>query len=222
MAVQQKLIITIDGPSGAGKSTVARMLAKALGYAYIDTGAMYRGIAYTFLDRGKSEEEMAAFLETLSISFEFKGQTRVCVEGEDISEKIREPGTALAASRLSQNPLVRAYLTEKQREIGKEGGVVVEGRDAGSVVFPNADRKFYLDASPEERASRRHRELLSKGMDSDVATVKNEMEKRDRDDSQRSIAPLVIPSGSIVVDTTGTDAKGAVEKLLRIISGAGA
>lgn len=216
----KRFIITIDGPSGAGKSTIARMLSKALGYTYIDTGAMYRGIAYAFKSR-KRGTEIDEFLERLSIRFNFNEGTRVFLEDRDISDEIRTPEVTSLASSLSQKSPVRQYLTRIQREIGKDGGVVLEGRDTGSVVFPDADIKFYLDADPEERARRRHLEFRSKGIDTGLTEVKKDMSQRDKNDSERSIAPLVIPEGAIYVDTTGIDIQGVIGVLLKHIEGKG-
>jgi len=229
--VPKNLIITIDGPSGAGKSTVARMVARTLAYKYIDTGAMYRGVACAFIrqKRGcggcRSEidetgdlpghEEMAALLDNLILNFDFGEETKVFLNGQDISREIREPAVSLLASKLSQSELVRNRLSRMQREEGKNGGVVLEGRDTGSVVFPDAHVKFYLDASPEARATRRHLELSAKGYAPDLSTVKEEMMRRDKNDSERSLAPLVIPEGAICIDTTGLDAEGVVDVLLK-------
>lgn len=210
----KKLIITIDGPSGAGKSTLARMLSRALGYAYIDTGAMYRGIAYAFGHR-KQETEIEEFLKHLDIRFNLIDHTRVFFEDRDISDEIRTPEVALIASSLSQKGPVRQYLMKVQREIGKDGGIVMEGRDTGSVIFPDADIKFYLDADPEERAHRRHLEFMSKGIDTGLTEVKKDMLQRDKNDSERSIAPLVIPKGAVYVDTTGIDIRGVFDILLK-------
>lgn len=210
----KRLIITIDGPSGAGKSTLARLLSKALGYAYIDTGAMYRGIAYAFGNRSAGEG-IEEFLEHLDIRFEFTGDTKVFLAGRDISSEIRTPEISSRASILSQKSPVRQHLTKIQRGIGKEGGIVLEGRDTGSVVFPDADIKFYLDADPGERAQRRHLEFKSKGMDPGLTEVKNDMLQRDKNDSERSIAPLIIPEGAVIVDTTGVDIQGVLAILLR-------
>jgi len=218
------LIITIDGPSGAGKSTVAKMIARKLSYTYIDTGAMYRGVAYAFLKRqkefgvrssefGENPETMAEFLKVLSLRFEFGVETRVYMDGEDISKEIREPAISMLASKLSQNRTVREYLYEMQRDQGKAGGIVLEGRDTGSVVFPNAHMKFYLDANPEERAKRRHAELSSKGTTVDMRSVKEDMERRDKNDTERDLAPLIVPEGALYVDTSGLDAEGVVKVL---------
>ncbi len=193
--------MTIDGPGGAGKSTVARRLADSLDYRYLDTGAMYRGIAYAY--ETEEARDLAQFLSGLHLSFVFDKVTRVFLDGEDISDRIRTPEISLLASALSQDGLVRNYLTEKQREIGRIGDIVVEGRDTGSVVFPEAEVKFYLDADITERARRRFLEMTERGSDPDLERVREEIEKRDRDDSLRSLAPLTKPGGAIVIDTTG-------------------
>lgn len=218
MTVQKDKIITIDGPSGAGKSTIAKLLATTSGFTYIDSGAIYRGIAYAFTTR-KNQEAIEEVLEDLPLSFEFGEDTRVVLAGRDISEEIRRPEISLVASSLSQIAAVRNYANAIQRELAKKGNVVLEGRDTGSVVFPDADIKFYLDARPEERAGRRYNELATKGSGAELATVKEEMEKRDRNDSERALAPLVIPAGAIVVDTTGTDAQGVLQIILAHIEG---
>ncbi|MCK9227968.1 MAG: (d)CMP kinase [Syntrophorhabdaceae bacterium] len=213
MTLRKHKIITIDGPSGAGKSTIAKLLAVSAGYTYIDSGAIYRGIAYAYNTRkdGGSIEE---FLHDLPLTFEFGKHTRVRFSGKDISEEIREPDISLLASSLSQHQPVREYANAVQRRLAADKNVVLEGRDTGSVVFPDADIKFYLDARSDERAHRRHSELTSKGSKPPLTTVKQEMEKRDADDSTRAIAPLVVPDGAIVVDTTGTDIEGVLNIIL--------
>ncbi|HOL06009.1 MAG TPA: (d)CMP kinase [Syntrophorhabdaceae bacterium] len=218
--MKKGLIITIDGPSGAGKSTIARLMAKRLGYMYIDTGAMYRGVACAAARHnitGIDEGALEMFLGGLDLVFDFRDRTVVILDGEDISEDIRMPEISMLASRLSQNKKVRDFLTKKQREIGKDGGVILEGRDTGSVVFPDADIKFYLDAKHHERAKRRFLELSEKGVASDMERVKEEMEIRDREDSKRDIAPLTIPQGAIYIDTTGLDIDGVLEKIMGYI-----
>lgn len=206
-------IITIDGPSGAGKSTIARLLASTAGYTYIDSGAIYRGIAYAYKMR-KNEETIEELLQMLSLSFEFGGDTRVTLAGRDISAEIRQPDISLLASSLSQKQVVRDYANAIQRKLAGQGKVVLEGRDTGSVVFPDADIKFYLDARPDERANRRYNELVSRDPGHALSAVREDMEKRDRNDSERAIAPLVVPSDAIVLDTTGTDVQGVLRMVL--------
>lgn len=205
-------IITIDGPSGAGKSTIAKLLASAAGYIYIDSGAIYRGIAYAYKLR-KDSERVEDLLPDLSLTFEFGENTRVRLSGRDISEEIREPDISLLASSLSQEQPVREYANSIQRRIAEGRNAVLEGRDTGSVVFPDADIKFYLDARPEERANRRYAELAAKGSQLEPSAVEEQMKRRDTDDSTRAIAPLVVPHGAIIVDTTGTD----IEEVLKMI-----
>ena len=234
--IPNNLIITIDGPSGAGKSTVAKMIARKLNYTYIDTGAMYRGVAYAYArtypevrgqrsevseERVQKAEDLKKLLANLDLKFEFGEETRVFLNGEDISREIRKPEIAMLASTLSQNALVREYLYILQRAHGKNGGIVLEGRDTGSVVFPRAHVKFYLDAKPEERARRRHLELAEKGAEVDMESVKTEMEKRDKNDAERELAPLIVPEGAIRVDTSGLDADGVVKFLYDHISHVG-
>ncbi len=210
--MRKRLVITIDGPSGAGKSTMAKLLASVLGYSYLDTGAMYRAVAYAYA-RGPAPSEIEPFLQDLVLHFVFGDQTQVFLDGVDISPHIRTPEISLLASRLSQDPRVRAYLTKMQREMGKDGGVVLEGRDTGSVVFPDAEVKFFLDADVNERARRRYAELAAGSAGGDLDKVKEEMQKRDRDDSERDIAPLCRPEGAVYVDTTGLGIQGVVQIL---------
>jgi CMP/dCMP kinase len=214
--MRKGLIITIDGPSGAGKSTMAKLTARALGYRYMDTGAMYRGVAYAFLHR-RTAEPLDVFLKGLSLRFDFGEDAKVFLDGVDISREIREPGVSSLASDLSQRAEVRQYLTKMQRAIGSEGGVVLEGRDTGSVVFPDADIKFYLDADITERAERRKKELDGRGVSQDVTVVRDEMARRDENDSSRDIAPLTVPEGAIRIDTTGTGIEVVLSAILRSI-----
>ncbi len=210
--MRPRLVITIDGPSGAGKSTMAKLLASTLGYSYMDTGAMYRAVAYAYL-RENEKPDLESFLEGLDLRFVFGIATQVFLDGEDISAKIREPHISMRASTLSQDPRVRRYLTEIQRKMGKDGGIVLEGRDTGSVVFPDAEVKFFLDADSSERARRRHLELSARGAGEDLQTIRAEMQKRDQDDSERQIAPLTQPEGAHYVDTTGL----GIEDVVRIL-----
>ena len=208
------------------------MIAHTLHYTYIDTGAMYRGVAFAYMrkdseERGRRSEvsevqtqkldKLEELLNSLNLRFEFGEETKVFLDGGDISKEIREPAISLLASKLSQNNVVREYLYAMQRAQGQNGGIVLEGRDTGSVVFPNAHVKFYLDANPEERAKRRHTELSSKGTSVDIASVKEDMVKRDKNDSERDLAPLVIPEGAIYVDTSGLDVEGVVKVLFEHI-----
>ncbi len=213
MTLRKNKIITIDGPSGAGKSTIAKLLASTAGYTYIDSGAIYRGIAYAYKTRkdGGSVEEL---LRDLPLTFEFGKDTRVSLFGRDISGEIRKPDISLLASSLSQEKPVREYANAVQRSLATGRNAVLEGRDTGSVVFPDADIKIYLDARPHERAHRRYSELASKGSGPGLDIVKQEMEKRDADDSTRALAPLVIPDEAIIVDTTGTDIEGVLKIIL--------
>jgi CMP/dCMP kinase len=214
------LIVTIDGPSGAGKSTVAKMLARALRYTYIDTGAMYRGVAYAYVKAGKPED-LSGFLKDLPLTFDFSDGTKVYLGKEDISGAIREPAISLLASGLSRKKEVREHLWRIQRRMGRDGGIVLEGRDTGSVVFPEARPKFYIDANPGERAKRRHLELSLKGEKPDLVTVENEMHERDRNDSERELAPLVMPQGAIRIDTTGIGPEQVVDIMMKHIQGHG-
>jgi cytidylate kinase len=217
LRLRERLIITIDGPSGAGKSTVAKKVADRLGYAYLDTGAMYRAVAYAYAS--SDQQGIVHFLKTLKLTFSFDHQVKVFLYGEEISSRIRSSEISLAASRLSQDPDVRTYCTNLQRTLGEDGGVVVEGRDTGSVVFPHADRKFYLDADMTERARRRHVEVTSSkaGQDESFEKVQAEMEKRDHDDSARALAPLVRPEGAFYIDTTNKSIDEVVELLIEAI-----
>ncbi len=214
--MRKRPVITVDGPSGAGKSTVAKALASALGYEYMDTGAMYRAVAYAY-SREKEKPDLEPFLQGLALRFIFGKGTRVFLNEEDISQKIRTPEISMLASALSQDDRVRKYLTAMQRELGKDGGFVLEGRDTGSVVFPDAEVKFYLDADVEVRARRRHLELGG-GLTGSAAgdaleEVRREIEKRDKDDSERELAPLMRPQGAHYVDTTLLDIKSVLEIL---------
>ena len=218
--MRKRPVITVDGPSGAGKSTVAKALASALGYEYMDTGAMYRAVAYAY-SREQEKPDLGAFLQMLALRFVFGKPIQVFLNGEDISQKIRTQEISMLASTLSQDPRVRSYLTAMQRELGKDGGFVLEGRDTGSVVFPDAEVKFYLDADVDVRARRRHLELGGGPPDGAAGDalekVKIEIEKRDKDDSERELAPLTRPRGAHYVDTTRLDIEGMTELLKRYV-----
>jgi cytidylate kinase len=200
------LVIAIDGPSGAGKSTVARLLAGRLGYIYIDTGAMYRSIGWKARRDSVDPANEAALSELCSRTEvtikQDNSDLRFFVDTVDVTGLIRTPEMGMMASAVSKSPAVRARLLTLQRELGRHGGVVMDGRDIGTVVFPDADVKFYLDASAEERGKRRYRELKAKGMDVDVETITREIEVRDRQDSQRDLAPLKRADDAILIDSS--------------------
>lgn len=205
--------MTIDGPAGAGKSTVARRLAKRLGYRYLETGAMYRALAWAFREMGVQSEDdptLPVLAESVIVDLEVNGRVRV--NGRDVTDQIRQPGMDQWSSRLSGVPAVRAVLTKLQRSMAQAGGVVLEGRDTGSVVMPDAEVKFYLDASLEERASRRLRDLADLvGATASLADVMKELEERDRADQSRPIAPLMKPEDAHEIDSTTMTIEDVVE-----------
>jgi cytidylate kinase len=203
------LVIAIDGPSGAGKSTIAGMLASRLGYLQIDTGAMYRAVAYLMKNASVDLADDAVvenFCSNVDIRFAtLDGVKRVLANGLDVTGLIRTPEISSLTSRVSALKPVREALLVSQREMGRIGGVVLEGRDIGTVVFPDADLKFFLFASPEERGRRRYEELCAKGESVTLQETVNEVIKRDEQDSQRDIAPLRQADDAIPVDSTGLD-----------------
>ncbi len=199
-------IITIDGPSGSGKSTISRLVAARLGFTYLDTGAMYRAVGYKARKLGidlADGASLAGMLENIDLVLApGDGDTRVILDQEDISLAIRTAEMGLVASKVSAQPVVRAKLTEMQRRMGRQGRVVVEGRDTGTVVFPAARHKFFLDAQPEERARRRCLQLREKGQQADEQEILAQIIKRDRDDSGRALAPLKPAADAVIVDTS--------------------
>lgn len=215
--------IAIDGPSGAGKSTLSRMLAKKLGYLYIDTGALYRAVGLYAVRKGVAGKDTAyaRAVETLlpEIRLDLRhtqaGQ-RVLLNGEDVSEAVREPEISRAASRVSAIPAVRAFLLEQQRELARRHDVVMDGRDIGTVVLPDAQLKVFLTASPEDRARRRTAEMRQKGMPADYNQVLTDMIARDRRDRERAIAPLRPAPDAVSLDTTGLEIDESFARLCRI------
>jgi len=218
---RKKLTVAIDGPSGAGKSTVARSLARRLGYVYIDTGAMYRSLALRVKGRGVSPEDELALKRlalSLHIRFATEGEeTRVFCEGEDITGAIRTPEISRLASSISKQKGVREALVQMQREMGKEGGVVLEGRDIGTVVFPDADVKFYLDAESNERIKRRYDEMIEKGVKVDLEETREELLQRDYNDTHRVHSPLKKATDAVLVDSTHRSVEEVVEEMVRVI-----
>ena len=214
--------IAIDGPSGAGKSTLAKSIAKTLGYLYVDTGAIYRTIGYAVYVRGtdpKDAEAVAALLPELEIGLTYgaDGLQHMTLNGEDVTDKIRLPEISLYASAVSAHPAVRAHLLEMQRQLAREHSVVMDGRDIGTVVLPDATVKIFLTASVEERALRRCRELEQRGTPEAYEQVLTEMRQRDYNDSHRAAAPLKQAADAVLLDTTHLDFAGSEHALLRII-----
>lgn len=214
-------IIAIDGPSGSGKSTLSRLLARALHYTNIDTGAMYRSVALAAFRAGIEPGDMAALkqlCQQLHIEFLTRdGEERVLLNGEDVSSAIRTPEASMLASRFSACPEVRQALVRLQREMGKGGGVVLEGRDIGTVVFPDAEVKFFLLADARERGRRRYEELKSKGLRVDLEETIAEVEARDSADSLREHAPLLQAPDAVAIDTSEMTIDQVLARMLSII-----
>jgi len=214
--------VAIDGPSGAGKSTVARYTAHKLGYIYVDTGALYRAIALYLLRNDIKVEDIAAVenaLNNIKLSLEFgeDGQ-QVILNGENVSNLIRTPEVSMLASTSSALPQVRAFLLNQQRELAKNNNIIMDGRDIGTVVLPNAQVKIFLTASVEERATRRYEELISKGQDVKYEDIYADIEKRDYQDSHREIAPLKPAKGAILLDNTGFEIEQSAAAVAKIIN----
>jgi len=216
-----KLIIAIDGPSGAGKSTLAKLLAQRLGYVNLDTGAMYRSVALTACKRSVSVADAVA-LEKLALTLNIEfiregGKEHVLLDGEDITAAIRTPEISLLTSRISSLPEVRRAMVRLQRQLAGDGGVVLEGRDIGTVVFPDADVKFFLSASARERGMRRFEELKNKGMNIDLEQTIAEVVARDEADSSREHAPLVKADDAIEIDSTDISVEQVLQLMLKAI-----
>ncbi len=207
-------VITIDGPAGAGKSTAARALARRLGFRLLDTGAMYRALAWAVREAGLAPEDTPALRAVLDATTVALEGDRVLVNGRDVTGEIRSPVIGELTSVLTMLRAVREKMTPMQRALAAEGGVVLEGRDTGSVVCPDADVKFYLDATLEARARRRREELAERGLALDLDLVREEVARRDRQDMGRAIAPLVRPADAVLVDTTGLDEAEVLERLM--------
>jgi len=207
-------VITIDGPAGAGKSTVAREVARRLGFRLVDTGALYRALAWAVARAGVATTDAGALRALLArTTVELIGD-RVLVNGQDVTGEIRAPEISMLTSRLTVLPALRDKMTPIQQSLAAAGGVVLEGRDTGTVVCPDAEVKIYLDADLSERARRRERELAARGTAADYESVKAEMAERDRQDTERAIAPLRKPADAISVDSTGVSPNTVVQRIL--------
>jgi CMP/dCMP kinase len=218
---RKRLIVAIDGPSGAGKSTIGKFLARRLGYTYIDTGAMYRVVALKSKEDLIDKEDGVAlgrWISSIQIVLTAEGElTRVFCNGEELTESIRSPEISLLASAISKKRVVREALVRMQREMGKEGGVVLEGRDIGTVVFPDAEVKFYLDADKEERARRRFVELNEKGVKVDFKETLDEVIQRDHNDMYRDHSPLKKAEDAVLIDSTHHSIEEVVEEMARLV-----
>jgi cytidylate kinase len=216
----KRLIITIDGPSGAGKTTASRILADRLGYKYVDTGALYRGVALEAISAGLNPDDDAGLINVLSsLKMKFvygeKG-LRLISNDSDITDKIRTPEISMFASAASARPVVRNFLLDLQRNLGRKKGVVFEGRDMGTVVFPDADVKFYLDASHKTRSLRRYQELKSETSQT-LQDVEKDIKRRDKNDSARDLAPLRPAEDAVIIDSTHLSAQDVVDRMLNVI-----
>lgn len=214
--------IAIDGPSGAGKSSLAKKVSGAYGFIYVDTGAIYRTVGLAAVRRGiacKDESGIAAILPELAIEMKYNeaGEQRMYLNGEDVSEAIRMPEISIAASDVSAFPAVRAFLLEMQRKMARENNVIMDGRDIGTVVLPDAELKIYLTASAEARAQRRLLELRNKGVESSFEEVLKDIEYRDYQDSYREIAPLKKADDAVLMDTSDIDFEQSYELMCSII-----
>jgi len=215
--VRKPLVIAIDGPSGAGKGTVARAIASELGYRHVDSGAMYRAVGWKALRDGVPLDDDSAVAALAARARIAVTSTNVTIDGVDVTRVIRTPDIDRAAAGVARLPLVRRVLVEQQRQMGTDGGIVMEGRDIGTVVFPAADVKLYLDASPEERARRRAADAAHTGVPSAVSEVATLLTQRDEIDRTRTVSPLYAADDAILVDTTGKDVETVVKEVLVLV-----
>lgn len=219
--VSKKISIAIDGPAAAGKSTVAKIIAQKLSYIYVDTGAMYRSLTWKALREQvdlENQNELYDLLKKTEIKLvNEEKQQKVYVDGFDVTEEIRRPDVTKHVSIVSKHELVRKEMVRRQQEIGKSGGVIMDGRDIGTHVMPNAEVKIFLLASVDERAERRHRENIEKGIESNLEQIKKDIAARDKLDTEREIAPLRKAEDAIEIDTTSLSIDEVAEKILAII-----
>ncbi|MFO8085090.1 MAG: (d)CMP kinase [Desulfobacterales bacterium] len=214
------LLITIDGPAGAGKTTISKILAEKLGYRYLDTGALYRAVALKVVENNVDighDAELVQLCESLDLQFvQENGATHLICNGRDVTDLIRTEKISMTASKVSANPIVREALLDLQRAIGKNKAVVAEGRDMGTVVFADADVKFFLDALPETRAKRRYKEMCPESS-STLEQVEKQIRQRDQNDSSRQLAPLKVASDAIRIDSTSLSIDQVTEQMLKYI-----
>ena len=216
--MKRNTVITIDGPAGSGKSTIARLLAKRLGFTYLDTGALYRAVAYEIKDKGidiKDRKRLYEIVKNMDLMFEYdKDDTLIYVNGIEVSEQLRTPEMDMLSSRISKIKEVREALLELQRELAEKGKVIAEGRDMGTVVFPRAKIKFFLTATLKERAKRRYIQLKEKGVDVEFKKIMKDLKRRDEQDTSRAIAPLRAAKDAIIIDTTELGVQEVLERLI--------
>lgn len=223
--MKDKITIAIDGWSSCGKSTLAKALAKSLGYVYVDSGAMYRGVALYAIqndlvnDESINSDEIVARLSKLSIRFKKndKGTPDLMLDGENVEDEIRTLAVSQQVSKVAAIKEVRSFLVDQQRKMGKEGGVVMDGRDIGSVVFPNAELKLFITADPEVRAQRRYKELMEKGDDITIEEVRQNLQHRDHLDATREESPLIQTDDAIVIDNSSLTPEEQLEKALNLV-----
>lgn len=219
--VNKKISIAIDGPAAAGKSTVAKIIAQKLSYIYVDTGAMYRSLTWKALREGvelENPDKLFELLKKTDITLVNEAnKQKVMVNGIDVTEEIRKPDVTRNVSIVSKHKSVRNEMVRRQQELGKNGGVVMDGRDIGTHVMPGAEVKIFLLASVDERAIRRHRENIEKGIESDLEQIKKEIAERDKLDTERKIAPLKKADDAIEIDTTSLSVKEVADKILAIV-----
>ncbi|MBJ8027707.1 cytidylate kinase [Bacillus pseudomycoides] len=222
--MDKRISIAIDGPAAAGKSTVAKVVAKELSYVYIDTGAMYRTLTYAALEQNvdiENEESLMEVLKNVNIDFQQGENTQlVFLNGKDVSEAIRTPNVTNRVSIVAKHRLVREEMVRRQQALAEKGGVVMDGRDIGTHVLPNAEVKIFMLASVQERAERRHLENTKKGFASSLEQLKKEIAKRDKLDSEREVSPLKKADDALELDTTSLSIEEVVQKIMDIVSGA--